>query len=119
MTENEIINSLVTCLETSNKLLNTYHQEQVRGMKADLIQKMIETNALATSSALEYYGELNEVMQSIEEFEKDNAPFFVCIEFDDHQHAIDLLEEVRDAHAADRNEYKSLSEAILLLKQKQ
>ncbi len=84
--EQSAINGMINCLETSNKLLNTYHKETQPGLKRDTIQKMIETNSFAISSALEY-----QAGQQAIEGEIENVGRFVLIPEENYNELTELI----------------------------
>lgn len=104
--------SFITCIETSNKLLNTYYTETEPGLKQDLIKKMIETNAELLGAAYE------EGAGEPIAFESDEMEYcgqFFAIPIDSHTEAINLLTEVRDHNLDEKDMYKAIANAIILL----
>lgn len=98
----ELIQAAAKCLETSNMLLNSYHQETPPGVKADTIQKMIDTNSSVLVASFEYEGQQ---VQS-EENESDYLGQFFAIPMEKHTEIIFLLNQCEefqpDEYVSDR-----------------
>jgi hypothetical protein len=108
-----MILTLCNCLEVSNQLLNTFHKETEPGKKKDTIQMCIDNNSEAIISGLEY-GQAVEQVEGKEEQSEYLGQYF-AIPVEDHSAAIHLLTDCRDHNLHEKDMYKAISEAIILL----
>lgn len=107
--EAEIIQQLINCLETSNKLLSTYQGEQVPGEKQEIIRMCINNNALCVITALEIEGEEGVVEEGV-------GTFFVATRVEDFNEVIFKLKQIRhDLEKEKHIDYFKLDDAIKIL----
>lgn len=91
-----VISDMITALETSNKLLKTYHDEQNSiGLKKDLIAKMINVNTQAMIAAMELQSEVRSDEINTDEMEAIGQFVLIPVEnFDAVINGINGIKEV-------------------------
>jgi hypothetical protein len=117
-----MILTLINCLETSNSLLNTFHNETEPGIKQDLIQRCIDNNSEAIIAWLEYGKAIEVIEGSIEETEYIGQYFAIPVEVaDEIKFLLKTCEELKpDEYYSDRVDatYNALEKIAELLKTK-
>jgi hypothetical protein len=77
-----VISDCINCLETSNKLLNTYHKDTPPGEKKRLIGMMLEANSTCLVNAMEYQA------SEVKEIEENYIGWFVAIPVENYEQII-------------------------------
>lgn len=85
-----VISDCIKCLETSNKLLNTYHKDTEPSEKKRLIQYMIETNSKCMVNAMEYQA------SEVKDLEESYIGRFVAIPIENYEQILLSAEAMID-----------------------
>lgn len=109
--KSELIEQLVNCLQTSNMLLNTYHNETAPGEKKSIIQKMIDTNTNAIVLSMEMEAEEEE----LSELEEAGVRTYVGIPIEDYSKVVELLTEIKDDILTKKGFQNNIDTALQLL----